>query len=132
MAICGRSGRPADGPAPARRIRPLGRAGRRGGGLQQAGLAELGDRPRAGALARSESTAELLCAELSAEGLPMDRAVAEGIIARTVAPRPRTDKELADQRAQRDAEVLRHAPGGIASSTCAARARCELCWPAPG
>jgi DNA polymerase-1 len=82
--------------------------------LQQAALAELGDRPRVGALARSESTAELLCAELSAEGLPMDRAVAEGIIARTVGPRPRTDKELADQRAQRDADVLRHAPGGIA------------------
>ena len=53
--------------------------------LQQASLAELGDRPRAGALARSESTAELLCAELSAGGLPMDRAVAEGIVARIVA-----------------------------------------------
>ncbi|MGA3221887.1 MAG: DNA polymerase I, partial [Acidimicrobiales bacterium] len=62
--------------------------------LQQASLAELKDRPRAGALARSESTAELLCAELSADGLPMDRAVAEAIIARTVGPRPRTDKEL--------------------------------------
>jgi DNA polymerase-1 len=36
--------------------------------LQQAGLAELKDRPRAGAMARSESTAELLCAELSADG----------------------------------------------------------------
>ena len=52
--------------------------------LQQARLAELGDRPRAGALARSESTAELLCAELSAGGLPMDRAAAEGIVARIV------------------------------------------------
>ena len=81
--------------------------------LEQASLAELKDRPRAGALARSESTAELLCAELSADGLPMDRAVAETIIARTVGPRPRTDKELADQRAERDAEVLHHAPGGI-------------------
>ncbi len=78
--------------------------------LQQASLAELGDRPRAGALARSESTAELLCAELSADGLPMDRAVAEGIVARIVGPRPRTATEAADQRAQRDAEVLRHAP----------------------
>ena len=79
--------------------------------LQRASLAELGDRPRASALARSESTAELLCAELSADGLPMDRAVAEGIVARIVGPRPRTDVEVADQRAQRDAEVLRHAPG---------------------
>jgi DNA polymerase-1 len=78
--------------------------------LQQASLAQLGDRPRAGALARSESTAELLCAELSAGGLPMDRAVAEGIVARIVGPRPRTAAEVADQRAQRDAQVLRHAP----------------------
>ncbi len=78
--------------------------------LQQASVAELEDRPRAGALARSESTAELLCAELSTEGLPMDRAVAEGIVAQIVGPRPRTDIEVADQRAQRDAEVLRHAP----------------------
>ena len=78
--------------------------------LQQASLAERGDRPRAGALARSESAAELLCAELSADGLPMDRAVAEGIVARVVGPRPRTDMEVADQRAKRDAEVLRHAP----------------------
>jgi DNA polymerase I len=78
--------------------------------LQQARLADLGDRPTAGALARSESTAELLCAELSAAGLPMDRAVAEGIVARIVGPRPRTALEVAEQRAQRDAEVLRHAP----------------------
>jgi DNA polymerase-1 len=79
--------------------------------LQQARLAELDDRPRAGALARSESTAELLCAELSADGLPMDRAVAEAILAHAVGPRPRTDQELTHQRTQRDAEVLRHAPG---------------------
>jgi DNA polymerase-1 len=64
----------------------------------------------AGAVARSESTAELLCAELSADGLPMDRAVAQEIIASTVGPRPRSDIEAADQRAQRDAEVLRRAP----------------------
>jgi DNA polymerase-1 len=79
-------------------------------GLQQASLAELADRPKAGALARSESTAELLCAELSADGLPMDRAVAQQIVARIVGPRPRTGTEEAELRAQRDAEVLRHAP----------------------
>jgi DNA polymerase-1 len=79
--------------------------------LQQAALAGLADRPRAGALARSESTAELLCAELSADGLPMDRAVADKIVAGIVGPRPRTGSEVADQRAQRDTEVLRHAPG---------------------
>ena len=78
--------------------------------LQRASLAQLGDRPRAGALAHSESTAELLCAELSAYGLPMDRAVAEGIVARMVGPRPRTEMEEAVGRARRDAEVLRHAP----------------------
>jgi DNA polymerase-1 len=80
--------------------------------LQQASLAELSDRPMAGAVARSESTAELLCAELSADGLPMDRAVAQEIVARIVGPRPRTDIQAADQRAQRDAEVLRHAAAG--------------------
>jgi DNA polymerase-1 len=40
----------------------------------------------------------------------MDRAVAHEIVARIVGPRPRTGTEMADQRAQRDAEVLRHAP----------------------
>ena len=78
-------------------------------GLQQASLAQLSDRPKAGALARSESTAELLCAELSADGLPMDRAVALEILARVVGPRPRTGTEEAELRAERDAEVLRHA-----------------------
>jgi DNA polymerase-1 len=78
--------------------------------LQQASLAELSNRPKAGAVARSESTAELLCAELSADGLPMDRAGAQEIVARTVGPRPRTTGEEAELRAQRDAEVLRHAP----------------------
>ncbi len=78
--------------------------------LQRASLIELRQRPRAGYLARSESTAELLCAELSAHGLPMDRTVAQEIVARVVGPRPRTATEVTDLRAQRDAEVLRHAP----------------------
>ncbi|MHB8246240.1 MAG: DNA polymerase [Acidimicrobiales bacterium] len=80
--------------------------------LQQASLAELRDRPKARASARSESAAELLCRELSSDGLPMDRAVAEEIVGRIVGARPRSEEEAADQRAQRDAEVLRHAPGG--------------------
>jgi len=82
-------------------------------GLQQAALARLPDRPMALAMARSESTAELLCAELSADGLPMDRAVAEQVIAAFVGPRPRTGAEAARNRAARDAEVLRHAPPGV-------------------
>jgi DNA polymerase I len=81
-------------------------------GLQQKALAGLADRPMAVATAQSESTAELLCAELSADGLPMDRAVAEEILAAFVGPRPRTGAEAARNRAARDAEVLRHAPPG--------------------
>ena len=78
---------------------------------QQALLAAL-DRPRATATARSESAAELLCAELSADGLPVDRAAAEEIIAGFVGRRPRSEAEAAEQRARRDAVVLRHAPPG--------------------
>jgi DNA polymerase-1 len=44
------------------------------------------------ATARSESAAELLCAELSADGLPMDRTVAEQIVATHVGPRPRDER----------------------------------------
>jgi DNA polymerase I len=81
--------------------------------LQQTRLAELGERPRAPATARAESAAELLCAEMSVDGLPMDRAVAEGIIAGFVGRRPGNATEAAEQRARRDAEVLRHAPTGV-------------------
>jgi DNA polymerase I len=83
--------------------------------LQQAALAGLADRPRVAATARSESAAELLCAEMSVDGLPMDRLVAEEIVAGFVGRRAGSDAEAADQRARRDAEVLRHAPlgGGV-------------------
>jgi len=80
--------------------------------LQQAALAALADWPMAVATARSESAAELLCAELSADGLPMDRAVAEQILASCIGPRPQSEAEAAASRATRDAEVLRHAPAG--------------------
>jgi DNA polymerase-1 len=78
--------------------------------LQRKELDELDE--RATATARSESAAELLCAELSVDGLPVDRAAAEAIIASVVGPRPRTDAEADEQRARRDDEVLRHAPAG--------------------
>jgi len=81
--------------------------------LQQAALAALAERPMALPTARSESTAELLCAELSADGLPMDRALAEQVLAGFIGPRPRSDAEAAGSRAARDAEVLRHAPAGV-------------------
>jgi DNA polymerase I len=80
---------------------------------QQAALIALAERPMALPTARSESTAELLCAELSADGLPMDRVLAEQVLAGFIGPRPRGDAEAAATRAARDAEVLRHAPAGV-------------------
>jgi DNA polymerase I len=68
--------------------------------------------PVAVATARSESTIELLCAELSADGLPMDAASAERVLAAIIGPRPRDEAESAVMRAARDSEVLRHAPAG--------------------
>lgn len=62
------------------------------------------------ALARAESTAELLCAELAADGLPVHVPTAEAIIAASVGPRPVDEAEAAAGRAQRDADVLRHLP----------------------
>ena len=66
---------------------------------------------RAMSTARSESTAELLCAELAADGLPVDREVAESLIASFVGPRPRSDAEAAELRRVRDDEVLARLPG---------------------
>ena len=62
------------------------------------------------ATARAESTAELLCVELAADGLPLDRAAAAQLIASLVGPRPADEREAAEQRAVRDADVLRHLP----------------------
>jgi DNA polymerase-1 len=76
--------------------------------LQESRLAAIADRPKSPSTARSESAAELLCAELSSDGLPMDRLAAETIVASYVGPRPVNEAEAAEQRAQRDAEVLRH------------------------
>jgi DNA polymerase-1 len=64
---------------------------------------------------RSESTAELLCAELAADGLPVDRAAAEKLLTGIIGPRPRDEREAAAIRAERDGAVLRHAPAGIAA-----------------
>jgi DNA polymerase-1 len=79
---------------------------------QHEALARLDDRPLALATARAESTAELLCAELAADGLPLDRGVAEAIIEGFAGPRPRREADAVAQRAARDAAVLRHAPAG--------------------
>jgi len=82
-------------------------------GYQQARLAGLADPQRAAMTARTESAAELLCAELSVDGLPVDRTVADALIAALVGPRPRNDADTVAQRARRDADVLRHAPPGV-------------------
>jgi DNA polymerase-1 len=66
-----------------------------------------GDAP---ATALSESAAELLCAELQHDGLPVDRACAERLVTRACGERPRdADHETALRRA-RDRLVLRHLP----------------------
>ena len=75
---------------------------------QQARLAALADRPKALSIARSESAASLLCAELSFDGLPMDRDEAESIVASSIGPRPTSETEAAEQRRARDEQVLRH------------------------
>lgn len=65
------------------------------------------------ATAHSESTAELLCAELAADGLPVQLSAAEGLLAGIIGPRPRNEREAQATRAAREAEVLRHAPPGV-------------------
>jgi DNA polymerase-1 len=62
------------------------------------------------ATAVSESAAELLCAELTVAGLPLDRDRAEQLIAAAAGPRPRDDNDAAQLRRRRDDEVLRHVP----------------------
>jgi DNA polymerase-1 len=79
--------------------------------LQQAALAA-SRAPLALATARSESTAEVLCAELSVDGLPMDRSAAETILAGLIGPRPTSVADAARIRAARDAQVLRFLPPG--------------------
>jgi DNA polymerase-1 len=79
------------------------------GRRQEAALADAG--PRAVRAAHSESAAAVLCVELEQRGLPIDRPVAEELIARSAGPRPRTEPEAAATRAERDRAVLVHAPG---------------------
>jgi DNA polymerase I len=79
--------------------------------MQLASLAEQGGAARV-STARSESTAELLCAELSADGLPVDRTAAEVLLTEIIGPRPRGTADATEIRAARDARVLRHAPDG--------------------
>ncbi len=75
--------------------------------LQRERLATIG--PRAVATAHSESAAAILCLELARDGLPLDRAAAERLIAESAGPRPEDDTHARAIRAERDAAVLAHA-----------------------
>ena len=75
---------------------------------QQRLLAEPDVSPRSMLTARSESTIELLCTELAADGLPVRRAAAEEAIASVIGPRPRSHADAEDGRRERDLAVLRH------------------------
>ncbi len=79
---------------------------------QHTALGELDRRPAAPATARSESAASLLCAELEHDGLPIDVAAAEAIIATFIGPRPADADDEARLVAARDELVLRHLPTG--------------------
>jgi DNA polymerase family A len=81
--------------------------------LQRAALKGQSSGGPPGATGHSESTVELLCAELSADGLPMDRTAADRVLAGIIGPRPRGAAEAAALRAARDDAVLRHTPAGV-------------------
>ncbi len=66
------------------------------------------------ATARSESAAEMLCAEMTADGLPVSLETAESIIGSFAGPRPTSDRDEGAIRQRRDDEVLRHLPPGHA------------------
>jgi DNA polymerase I len=76
---------------------------------QIAALSELS--PRAVSTGQSESAAALLCVELAATGLPVDRPTMERLIEDSAGPRPDDEAQAREIRQARDAEVLRHVPG---------------------
>ena len=69
-------------------------------------LNRLPDPDRAHATARSESAADLLCAEMTIAGLPIDVPEAERLISASAGRRPRTSAEEDEIRAERDERVL--------------------------
>lgn len=78
--------------------------------LQRQHLSASSHPTRHEATARSESAAELLCAELEADGLPVDVAVADTIIGALIGPRTVTARDAQSNAAARDAAVLQHVP----------------------
>ncbi len=65
---------------------------------------------RGAACALSESAAALLCVELARDGLPLDRAAAEVLVADAAGPRPRSEADAESARRARDEAVLAHVP----------------------
>jgi len=80
--------------------------------LQSDRVEALTDRPHLPATVLAESAADLLCAELESDGLPIDVDIAEQIIAGFVGRRPSTAAEAAEELTRRDADVLQHLPAG--------------------
>ena len=76
--------------------------------LQQPLLDELPDPARAHSTARSESAAELLCAEMATEGLPINEREALRLIAEFAGPRATSALDEERIREERDEEVLVH------------------------
>ncbi|WP_211241277.1 DNA polymerase [Pseudonocardia spinosispora] len=64
------------------------------------------------ATARSESAVELLCAELAADGLPVQRRGAEQLLASLLGPRPSDQVQAREQQERRDDVVRRLVPDG--------------------
>lgn len=81
-------------------------------GLQRQQLTALPHPAAADTTARSESTAELLCAELAIDGLPINIARVEALIEASAGPRPKDEAAYIEAREQRDALVLAHVPRG--------------------
>ena len=76
-------------------------------------LERLPERPAAPSTARSESATALLCAELEADGLPVDVAEAERIISSFIGPRPHDAMDEARLATERDQLVLGHLAGPL-------------------
>jgi len=80
---------------------------------QQEQIGRLEERPASPATARSESAAAVLAVELGHDGLPIDVAEAERIVASFIGPRP---TDAADERRlanERDDLVLAHLPADL-------------------
>jgi DNA polymerase I len=67
--------------------------------------------PRAVSTGHSESAAALLCVELAATGLPVDRPVLEQLIEDSAGPRPKDEAHAWRIRKARDAAVMSYTPG---------------------